>query len=103
MWSAPTIENLSIAFEAIRRLSSSTLVSEECVLPREKASLSLDSTDEVVDVESFLRCFDCLRFVEVINIDAWDCPRGSTGGWLRGDTMESRIMILPDPVGGDMS
>lgn len=46
----------SIALETMRRLSSSTLVSEEWVLCRENASLSRELTDDVVDMEMLFCC-----------------------------------------------
>jgi hypothetical protein len=53
----------------MRRLSSSTLVSEEWLLCRENASLSRELTDDVVDVEIFLRCCDLFGFVVVVGVD----------------------------------
>lgn len=84
-------------------MSSSTLVSEEWLLCRENASLSRELTDEVVDVEAFLRCCEGFEFDGVIGAGNWDCPKGTVGGWLSDVTTESRIITLLVPVGGDMS
>jgi hypothetical protein len=83
-----------------RMLSSSTLVSEEwALLWTDEASLSRESTDDVVEVDVFLRCLD----VELSGVVLAAAAAAVVERWLSGEIIESCMMnrVLPD--GGDTS